>query len=107
MGICQDQQCVPRPDPCDPSPCGPGAVCMLTGSGNAICRCSPGLIPNPDTITGCKPECTRDLDCTQGYICTNQKCVEKPDPCNPSPLARVRVAPRTSTGTRSVGATRV
>jgi len=83
--VCQDQQCVPRPDPCDPSPCGPGAVCQLTGSGNAICRCSPGLIPNPDTITGCKPECIRDPDCQQGFICTNQKCVEKPDPCDPSP----------------------
>merc|ERR1711962_861768 len=71
--VCQDQQCVPRPDPCDPSPRGPGAVCQLTGSGNAICRCSPGLIPNPDTITGCKPECIRDPDCQQGFICTNQK----------------------------------
>lgn len=83
--VCQDQRCVPRPDPCDPNPCGPGAVCTMTGSGNAICRCSPGLIPNPDTITGCKPECTRDPDCLQGFICRDQKCVEKPDPCVPSP----------------------
>jgi len=83
--ICQDQRCVVKPDPCDPSPCGPGAVCSVTGSGNAICRCEPGLIPNPDTISGCKPECVRDPDCQSGYICQNQKCVEKPDPCVPSP----------------------
>merc|ERR1712004_171305 len=83
--ICQDQRCVVKPDPCDPSPCGPGARCSVTGSGNAICRCEPGLIPNPDTISGCKPECVRDPDCQSGYICQNQKCVEKPDPCDPSP----------------------
>jgi len=76
---------VVKPDPCDPSPCGPGARCSVTGSGNAICRCEPGLIPNPDTISGCKPECVRDPDCQSGYICQNQKCVEKPDPCVPSP----------------------
>jgi len=83
--ICQGQRCVIKPDPCDPSPCGPGAVCQVTGSGNAICRCSPGLIPNPDTISGCKPECIRDPDCPQGYVCESQRCVEAPDPCVPSP----------------------
>ena len=83
--VCQSQRCVPRPDPCDPSPCGPGAECSVTGGGNAICRCQPGLIPNPDTISGCKPECTRDPDCQHGYVCQSQRCVEKPDPCDPSP----------------------
>ncbi len=29
-------------------------------------------------ILGCKPECTRDPDCSQGYVCQNQRCVEKP-----------------------------
>lgn len=48
-------------------------------------RCEPGLIPKPDTITGCGPECVRDPDCKTGFICQNQKCIEKPDPCNPSP----------------------
>ena len=48
-------------------------------------RCQEGLIPNPDTITGCKPECVRDPDCEYGYVCENQRCVEKPDPCDPSP----------------------
>jgi hypothetical protein len=83
--VCRDQQCVEKPDPCLPSPCGPGAECTVNRAGNAICRCQPGLIPNPDTISGCKPECVRDPDCRQGFVCTNQKCVEKPDPCVPSP----------------------
>ena len=48
-------------------------------------RCEPGLIPKPDTITGCGPECVQDPDCKSGYICQNQKCIERPDPCNPSP----------------------
>ena len=26
-----------------------------------------------------------DPDCKTGYICKNQKCVERPDPCNPNP----------------------
>ena len=52
---------------------------------NKYIRCDEGLIPNPDTITGCKPECVRDPDCDYGYVCENQKCVEKPDPCDPSP----------------------
>ncbi len=83
--VCQNQRCAVKPDPCDPSPCGPGARCSVTGSGNAICRCEAGLIPNPDTITGCRPECLRDPDCQTGYICQSQRCVERPDPCDPSP----------------------
>ena len=39
-------------DPCNPSPCGPGAICTVNFNGNPICRCEPGLIPKPDTITG-------------------------------------------------------
>ena len=83
-------RCVVKPDPCDPNPCGPGAECAMQ-NGNAICRCQvssetkkkyleielkifvqPGLIPNPDTISGCKPECVRDPDCQSGYICQVQ-----------------------------------
>jgi len=76
----------PRPkNPCSPSPCGPGTTCTPSPSGNPICRCQPGLIPKPDTITGCGPECVRDPDCQYGLVCQNQRCVEKPDPCNPSP----------------------
>ena len=38
----------------------------MNNAGNAICTCEPGLIPKPDTITGCGPECVRDPDCQQG-----------------------------------------
>ena len=41
-----------RPDPCNPSPCGPGTTCSANRDGNPICRCLPGLVPKPDTITG-------------------------------------------------------
>ena len=43
------------------------------------------MIPKPDTITGCAPECVRDPDCPSGDVCLNQRCVPEPDPCNPSP----------------------
>ena len=33
----QNQQCVVKPDPCDPSPCGPGAECSVTRQGENIC----------------------------------------------------------------------
>ena len=38
--ICEVQwnQCIPKPDPCNPSPCGPGSICMEDFNGNAICR---------------------------------------------------------------------
>ena len=38
--ICEVQwnKCVPKPDPCNPSPCGPGANCMEDYNGNAVCR---------------------------------------------------------------------
>lgn len=52
-----DFRCVEKPDPCNPSPCGPGTMCMANTFGNAICRCLEGLVPKPDTITGCQPEC--------------------------------------------------
>ena len=41
-----------KPDPCEPSPCGPGTTCTPNRDGNPICRCLPGLVPKPDTITG-------------------------------------------------------
>ena len=50
-------------NPCVPSPCGPGTTCDVNPIGNAICHCQPGLIPKPDTITGCGPECTIDPEC--------------------------------------------
>ena len=58
----------PQTDPCSPTPCGPGTTCSVQ-AGNAICRCQDGFSPNPDTITGCKPECQRDPDCRMGFQC--------------------------------------
>jgi len=83
--VCEAYKCIPKPDPCHPSPCGPGAYCRMGPYDNAICECEDGLIPKPDTVTGCGPECTVDYDCGRGFICQNQRCVEKPDPCQPSP----------------------
>ena len=51
-------RCIEKPDPCNPSPCGPGTMCMANKFGNPICRCLGKLVPKPDTITGCGPECT-------------------------------------------------
>ena len=38
--ICEVEwhKCITKPDPCNPSPCGPGARCMENQKGNAICR---------------------------------------------------------------------
>merc|ERR1711962_1327058 len=58
------------PNPCNPNPCGPGARCSQNSQGNAICQCEPGLIPKPDTITGCGPECITDPDCGRGLVCS-------------------------------------
>ena len=71
--VCQSQRCVPRPDPCDPSPCGPNTMCMENQQGNPICRCLAGFIPMPDTISGCKRECEVDRDCGPGNICDNYR----------------------------------
>ena len=58
-------RCVEKPDPCNPSPCGPGTMCMANQFGNAICRCLEGLVPKPDTITGCQPECEVRIELAQ------------------------------------------
>ncbi|CAB4064901.1 unnamed protein product [Lepeophtheirus salmonis] len=83
--ICKTQTCIVRPDPCDPSPCGDGAICEENAYGNPTCHCKLGLIPKPDPFIRCGPECVIDRDCNQGYICNNTKCVIEPDPCQPSP----------------------
>ena len=107
-------RCVPRPDPCDPSPCGPNTECNENRQGNPVCTCLPGYSPQPDTITGCarieartpppdpcfpspcgpNTECSVNFQgnpvcqCITGYIPapdTITGCREKPDPCNPNP----------------------
>jgi len=78
-----------KPDPCNPDPCGvvfPGTTtCSPNLGGNPVCRCLPGLVPKPDTIAGCGPECVVDPDCQYGNVCRQQKCVPRPDPCSPNP----------------------
>ena len=73
--VCQSQRCVPRPDPCQPSPCGPNTECMENRQGNPVCRCLPGFIPMPDTIQGCRRECEVDPDCGPGNVCNNYRWV--------------------------------
>ena len=44
--VCEDQLCVEAPDPCDPTPCGPGAE--STPSGNTCqCTCPSGFLGDP------------------------------------------------------------
>ena len=56
-------------DPCDPSPCGPGTICSTNNGAAAICDCKPGLIPNPDTITGCIDHPCVPTPCGPGTNC--------------------------------------
>jgi len=69
--VCRNFQCVPRPDPCVPSPCGRNTECNVNRQGNPVCTCLPGYSPMPDTIAGCDriPEPR----------------TPPPDPCFPSP----------------------
>lgn len=59
-------------DPCQPSPCGPNAVCR----GNGECRCLPEYIGNP--YESCRPECVLNDECPRDKACLRNKCR---DPC--------------------------
>ena len=91
---------IQKSNPCQPSPCGPNTICTVNIDCNPICRCVPGMIPKPDTITGCGPECVRDPDCSTGEVCLNQRCVDEPDPCNPSPCGPGAVCSAPKVGNR-------
>ena len=43
---------IEKPDPCNPSPCESGTMCMTNKFGNPIYRCLGKFVPKPDTITG-------------------------------------------------------
>lgn len=58
-------------DPCNPSPCGPNAVCR---SGD--CECLPEYFGNP--FEGCRPECVLNSECPRDKSCLRNKCL---DPC--------------------------
>lgn len=58
-------------DPCNPSPCGPNAICK-----NGDCECLPEYIGNP--YEACRPECILNSECPRDKTCLRNKCK---DPC--------------------------
>lgn len=65
------QDSVKPADPCNPSPCGPNALCQ-----DGSCSCLPEYQGDP--YTGCRPECVLNSDCDLPRACIRNKCV---DPC--------------------------
>lgn len=66
------EQPSPKPyNPCDPSPCGPNALCD-----NAVCTCVKDYFGDP--YIGCRPECTLNTECSPNKACINNRCI---DPC--------------------------
>lgn len=61
--------------PCNPSPCGPNAICKEKNSAGA-CTCLSEYFGDP--YLGCRPECVTNNDCQLDKACSNNKCV---DPC--------------------------
>lgn len=62
-------------NPCNPSPCGPNAVCK-EHSGAGSCSCLPEF--HGDPYVGCRPECLMSSECPFNKACLNMKCG---DPC--------------------------
>lgn len=60
-----------KDDPCDPSPCGPNAVCN-----DGQCTCISEYQGDP--YVGCRPECVLNSECPHDKACIRNKCV---DPC--------------------------
>lgn len=58
-------------DPCNPSPCGPNALCI-----DGSCSCLSDYQGDP--YIGCRPECVLNNDCSLSRACIRNKCV---DPC--------------------------
>lgn len=58
-------------DPCNPSPCGPNALCR-----DGDCECLPEFIGNP--FEACRPECILNSECPRDKSCLRNKCK---DPC--------------------------
>ena len=58
-------------DPCNPSPCGPNAICR-----NGECTCEPEYSGNP--YEACRPECILNSECPRDKACMRFKCK---DPC--------------------------
>lgn len=73
---CHDIIAVPpdNVDACNPSPCGPNALCMER-NGKANCRCVEDYVGQPPN---CRPECVINPDCPSNQACVRNKCM---DPC--------------------------
>lgn len=74
---CRIQQSPPTEiiNPCNPSPCGPNAICREQNNAGA-CQCLPDYFGNP--YEGCRPECVLNSDCASNRACVQNKCK---DPC--------------------------
>lgn len=64
----------PKVTPCEPSPCGPNALCRAIGDAPS-CTCLSDFIGNPPY---CRPECVTNSECSFDKACVNKKCV---NPC--------------------------
>lgn len=64
----------PQVNPCQPSPCGPYAICQVAND-QSSCSCEPGYIGSPPS---CRPECISNSECPTQQACINKKCR---DPC--------------------------
>lgn len=64
----------PPTNPCQPSPCGPNALCRETNEA-PTCTCMEGYHGQPPY---CRPECSSNEECSLHMSCMNQKCR---DPC--------------------------
>lgn len=62
-------------NPCEPSPCGPNAICHRKNDAGA-CSCIDDYQGNP--YEGCRPECVLNSDCPTDKSCVRNKCQ---DPC--------------------------
>lgn len=62
-------------NPCNPSPCGPNAICKIEND-YATCECISEYRGNP--YEGCRPECIANSDCPMNQACIRNKCL---DPC--------------------------
>lgn len=63
-----------KSDPCQPSPCGPNALCRVRND-IPSCTCQQDFIGSPPY---CRPECISNSECASNLACINQKCS---DPC--------------------------
>lgn len=69
-----DEVIIPVVNPCQPSPCGPYALCQVVNE-LPSCSCLPEYKGTPPN---CKPECISNSECPANQVCVQQKCT---NPC--------------------------